>query len=74
MWSVSKTLGVVDRSAHFGAVFCGFYIKLQKWLTKSWTGGFLYILGVVIEPCRHEVFLNVRIIIQHKKLRSNRYC
>ena len=54
--------------------FCSFNIKLQKWLTKSRTGGFLHILGVVMEPCGHEVFLNVRIIIQHKKLCSNRYC
>ena len=39
--------------------FCGFDIKLQKLPTKSWTGGFLHILGVAMEPCRHEVFLDV---------------
>ena len=39
--------------------FCGFSIKLQKWPTESQTGGFLHILGVVMEPCEHKVFFNV---------------
>ena len=30
--------------------FCGFDIKLQKWPTKSRTGGFLHILDEVMEP------------------------
>ena len=30
--------------------FCGFNIKLQKWPTKSRTGGFLHILDEVMEP------------------------
>ena len=43
--------------------FCGFNIKLQKWPTKSQTGGFSHTPGVLMEPCGHGVFSNVRIII-----------
>ena len=54
--------------------FCGFNIKLQKYPTKGWTGGFLHILGEVMEPCGYKVYLNVRIKIENKKLCSKHYC
>ena len=54
--------------------FCSFNVKLQKWPTTSQTGGFLLILEEVMEPCGHEMFLNVTIKIQHKKLCTNHYC
>ena len=73
VWLVSKTPGVVDRSAQFGEVFVVFIKNYKNGQLKSQTGGFLHILGVVMEPCGHKVFLNVRIIIQRKKLCSNHY-
>ena len=44
-----KTLGVVDRSCIIGVVFAVFR-KLQKWLTKSQSGGFSHILCCVRNP------------------------
>ena len=48
--------------------FCGFNIKLQNGQLKVGQEGFSHIQCIVMEPCGHKVFLNVKIKSNIKNL------